>query len=133
MHAIGVDVSEFNAWVSNIKLSSFDVEEVTASGKKVSQLLNRHIVESGLQRLDEEFNEWLSAFNRKHFPSPEFKLRIRRNGFNEKAYVNERLPEAVFKYAEMINDYGIEVTPLTVWRVSRSLVSASCQATDRPS
>lgn len=111
MHAIGVDVSEFNAWVSNIKVSSFDVKEVAASGNNVSQLLNRHIVESGLQKLDEECNEWLSGFNRKHFPSPEYKLRIRRNGFNEKAYVNSRLPETVFKYAEMVNDYGIEVTP----------------------
>lgn len=111
MHAIGVDVSEFNAWVSNIKLSSFDVEEVAASGNKVSQLLNRHIVESGLQRLDDELNEWLSAFNRKHFPSPEYKLRIRKNGFNEKSYVDERLHEVVFKYAEMVNVYDLEITP----------------------
>ena len=111
MHAIGIDVSEFNAWVSNIKLSSFDLGQVVALGNKVSQVLSEYIAENGLQRLDGEFNEWLSAFNRKHFPSPEYKLRIRRNGFNEKAHVDERLPEAVFKYAEMVNDYGIEVTP----------------------
>ena len=111
MHAVGIDVSEFNAWVSNLKLSSFDVEQVIASGNKVSQLLNRHAAEGSLQRLDEEFNEWLSAFNRKHFPSPEYKLRIRRNGFNEKSYVDERLPEVVFKYAETVSAYGIEVTP----------------------
>ena len=111
MHAIGVDVSEFNAWVSNIKLSSFDVEQVLAHGNKVSKALNQHIAKSGIHRLDEEFNEWLSAFNRKHFPSPEYKLRIRRTGFNEKSYVGERLPEVVFRYAEMVNTYGVEVTP----------------------
>ena len=111
MHAIGIDVSEFNAWVSNIKVSSFDVDQVVASGNKVSQVLSEYIAESGVRRLDDEFNEWLSAFNRKHFPSPEYKLRIRRNGFNEKSYVNERLPEVVFKYSEMVNAYGIEVTP----------------------
>ncbi len=112
MHAIGVDVSEFNAWVSNIKLSSsFDVEQVVALGNKVSQSLSERIAESGVQRLDEEFSEWLSAFNRKHFPSPEYKLKSRRNGFDEKSYVNERLPEVVFEYAAMVNVYGVEVTP----------------------
>ena len=111
MHAIGIDVSEFNAWVSNIKVSEFKVDRVVALGNKVSQVLSQHITESGVQSLDEEFNEWLSAFNRKHFPSPEYKLRSRRNGFNEKSYVNQRLPEVVFEYAEKVNAYGIEIAP----------------------
>lgn len=111
IHALGVDVSEFNAWLSNVKLTSFNLRHVVAAGTNVSERLQDHIDGSGVVQLNNEYNVWLSEFNRRYFPSPDYKFRIKQREFNEKAYVNERLPTAIFSYADQVNRIGIAVEP----------------------
>ena len=112
MHAIGIDVSEFNAWISNVKLASFDIDALAIAGDTIGHALTDHAHNTGVQSLNDEFSDWLSRFNREHFPSPEYKRRIRDNGFDEQSYVNARLPEVVFKYAEVVTSYGLDLAPL---------------------
>ena len=113
IHAIGVDISEFNAWISNVKLSSFDIDVIYSAGAEISDRLNEYVANSPEQCLDLEFSTWLSGFNQAHFPSAEFKRKVRQGVINEKSYVAERSPEVVFKYSDLVNRLGVDVVPLS--------------------
>ena len=112
MHAVGIDVSEFNAWMSNVKLSTFDADVVLTAGQTIARALQDQVQNSGVRELNDEFNDWLSQFNREHFPSPEYKRRVRDKHFEEQSYVNQRLPSVVFQYADLLNSYGVSVEPM---------------------
>ena len=109
LNAIGVDVSEFNTWISNAKVSRYDVDAVTERGAAIAEALTRATDSSPYGSFDSEYSEWLSEFNSIHFPGTEFKRKVREGSINEQAFAAERLHEVVYRYFDLANEYGIEV------------------------
>jgi len=109
MHAIGVDISEFNSLISNIKVKKHDlialqnnVQQITKSLKKF--LINNHTVEFENILLEE-----LNRFNNKYFPAPEYKYKIKRKELNEKRYGAEKEKEFYPIFERLVKQYNVKL------------------------
>ena len=58
-----------------------------------------------------EYSDWLSEFNRIHFPGTgtEFKRQVREGHINERAFANQRLHEVVYRYFDLANEHRVDV------------------------
>ena len=112
MHAVGIDVSEFNSWVTNVKLSDVDVRRFLDVARIIAAEVFSGRELGRFYQADLEFREWLSDYNRKWFPSPIFKQKLRSGAVEESIYAEEHLPRALNAYEELVHKYGIDSAPL---------------------
>jgi len=91
MHSIGIDVSEFNCLISEVKSKNYDINELN---NKLKETLSKTIQFSN-EAFDDSHNnelkEKLSEFNKKYFPNPDFKYWARSKKIDEKKYSREKL------------------------------------------
>ena len=66
MHAIGIDISEFNALVSNIKVEKHNLVDVQNEIYTVTNALKRFIGESNVSEFEAQLNRELSEFNNEY-------------------------------------------------------------------
>lgn len=109
LHAIGVDISEFNAWISNAKVSRYDIDAVAEFGAAIANTLARDAASSPYSSFDSEYSEWLSEYNGIHFPGTEFKRQVREGHINERAFANQRLHDVVYRYFDLANEHRVDV------------------------
>ena len=109
MHAIGIDVSVFNALISNIKVTKYNSVELYSTIKKITDQLRQFISDSNTLEFEAKLLEELAIFNNKHFPSPEFKYRINHGEFNEDKYGAEKLKQFLPTYFRLVKQYKIEL------------------------
>ena len=109
MHAIGADISEFNAWISNAKLTRYDVDNVASHGAEILQQLESLEVASPPHQFDSEFAEWLSEFNTQYFPGSEFKRMVRDGRVNERDFAATKLPAVVHHYFDLAKQHDVDV------------------------
>ena len=90
MHAIGVDISAYNAQISNSKIAKYNfrllenvIKYITAELEKFEQTL-------GISSFEQELLDRLYEFNTAYFPSPEFKKRVYLKEVDEKQYAEEK-------------------------------------------
>jgi hypothetical protein len=80
IHAIGIDISFFNALISNVKVEKHNLLLI----KETIQKLNLRLKEFQKDKKNIQFEEHLSRelqkFNNKYFPSPEYKRKDCRMG-----------------------------------------------------
>lgn len=109
MHAIGVDISEFNAMIANAKVSKVDIFLLEKELQKISNSLNDFSSNPELLQFENILNTELSDFNKKYFPSPEFKIDVRQKKIDEKKYANEK--EKIFfpVYEQLIKKFRIKL------------------------
>ena len=109
IHSIGIDISEFNAMISNMKISKYNISQIkdsvfniTSSLKSFQKAKNNHAFEENL--LSE-----LTKFNLKYFPSPEYKRKIHRERIEEKEYAKNK--EKIFLpiYYDLAKKYKIKI------------------------
>ncbi len=109
MHAIGVDISEFNALVSNIKIEKHNLVDVQNEICAITSALKRSIGMSNVAQFEAQLMEELGEFNNEHFPSPDFKYRVRNGQINEEKYGKEKEREFQLRYSQLVNQYRIKV------------------------
>lgn len=109
MHAIGIDVSNFNSLISNVKISQYDLvklsheaRRITLSLKEFTQVHNTHVFEDELTKV-------LTDFNNRYFPSPDFKIRVRRGEINEYYYGKSKAAEFKLIYQGLVSQYNISL------------------------
>ncbi|MFP4460329.1 MAG: DNA methyltransferase, partial [Candidatus Zixiibacteriota bacterium] len=84
INAVGIDVSEFNALISNVKVSDHDLLKLEHYSKAMTHSLEDFVLKSNIMKFENELLDRLKVFNNKYFPSPDFKYRLRQNTLNEK-------------------------------------------------
>lgn len=109
LHAIGIDISEFNTLISNVKIGKHNlvslqnsIREITKSLKKF--LTNHHTVEFENRLLEE-----LYKFNNRYFPVPEYKYKVKRNEINEDKYGREKEKEFAPIFQKLVREYSIKL------------------------
>jgi hypothetical protein len=109
MHAIGVDVSAFNALMSNVKVSRYDLTEVHLEIQRITQSLKLFISQTTIQTFETHLATLLKKFNDQYFPSPEYKHQIKRGEVDEIAYSTEK--ERLFSeiYHSLVKQYQIKL------------------------
>jgi hypothetical protein len=109
MHAIGIDISAFNALISNVKIYNYDFIDIHNEVKKITEVLKTFLTDHKTSEFENVLMKELSNFNNKFFPSPEYKFKIRNNGINEERYSKEKEKEFLPVYNQLIKKYNIEL------------------------
>ena len=109
IHAIGIDISAFNAMIANIKVSRFDLADVTREMDRITTALRNYLSDSHTIEFDQKVAGELAKFNSKYFPSPDFKRRVHLKEVDEDRYGAEKLAEFLPQYERLVNVYGIKL------------------------
>lgn len=109
INAIGIDVSEFNALISNAKVEKYDIEDVQFEINKISKLLKQFLKNHKTIEFEEKLLTELYNFNNKFFPVPEYKYKVKRKEIDEKSYGKEKELEFLNIYNELVNKYKIQL------------------------
>ncbi len=109
IHAIGIDVSAFNALISNAKIYKYDIRKL----KKYITCMTSRLIDFQQTRnniiFEEELLSALNKFNNKYFPSSCYRRKVSKGEMNEQEYGKEKEKEFLSIYYELIHKYGIEL------------------------
>jgi len=109
LHAVGVDISEFNVLLSNVKVRKHNLVLIAQKIKDLTAKLKRLQKNEPTSAFDEELQEKLKAFNEKHFPSPDFKRWVIEGKINEDEYGREKEQEFMEIFNQLLLKYGIQI------------------------
>lgn len=109
LHAIGIDVSSFNAFISNAKLGKYDLIDVKRAADKITEELKCFQKDKCNVKFEERLLDELREFNNRFFPSPQFKHEVRNNKIDENNYGNQKSEEFLKIYERLIKKYDIEL------------------------
>jgi len=109
MHAIGIDISAFNALIGNVKIGKHDFLDIHNEIQKITRALKQFIYKSNNLRFENELLEKLNTYNKKYFPSPDFKLKVRQNKINEKDYYPDKEQKFLHTFNKLVKKYDIKI------------------------
>lgn len=109
IHAVGIDVSEFNALISNIKTGKHDTKALVTETRKITNALQKFVQESETGKFENELTNALTAFNNEYFPSPDFRYKVRQGEINQFQYGAEKIKEFLPTYQKLVEKYDIQI------------------------
>ncbi len=110
IYAIGCDISAFNAFISNVKIAKCDYVDLNNEIKRISLALKQFIAENDHLQFENELLVELNKFNKKHFPSPEFKIKARQKQLDEFQYSAEKEKEFIPIFNKLVDKYKLKIT-----------------------
>ena len=107
MHAIGIDVSAFNAFISNAKVATYNFTDLYEKSQKITASLKNFVATSGIVEFESKLAEMLTDFNNQYFPVS-FKRQVRSGEINQKQYGVDK--EIIFlqRYRKLVAEYQID-------------------------
>ncbi len=112
MNCIGIDVSAFNAFLSNAKIFKYDLIDVYKETKNITSKLNKFAMKLKIPIFEQELLNELYEFNNKYFPSPDFKYKVIRNKINENEYGLKKSENFLPVYQKLIKKHQIKLKQL---------------------
>lgn len=109
IHSIGIDISQFNCMITDVKLLNYDLNLLEEEVEKINMAIKNYEPDSNVVSFESELFTRLSNFNNKYFPSPAFKYKAQRGQIDENQYVVQKDREFLEVYKELIIKYGIEL------------------------
>jgi len=109
LHAIGIDISAFNAMISNAKVEKHNIPQIRKNiGNITSRLENFQKTKKNIV-FEEQLLSELSKFNMKYFPTPEYRINVRNGVINEGRYAKEKEHKFLSIYYDLIDFYNIKI------------------------
>lgn len=109
LNAIGIDISSFNAMISNSKITRYDLAQVQNEIRRISNALNAYLWDSHVLEFEQQLLAKLQAFNNKYFPVPEYKYNLRRGLIQEAIYGAEKEAEFTVEFQKLVDAYDIRL------------------------
>lgn len=109
MNAIGIDVSAFNALISNCKIASYNIEILKKELDDITSKLQEFHDHSDIDKFEMELVNELKSFNDTYFPVPEYKRSVRLGLINSNVYGAEKAEMFASTYKALIEKYHIEL------------------------
>lgn len=109
IHAIGIDVSAFNALIGNCKVAHYDLQDISREITHITKVLKEFVAQHHITEFENELLQELSAFNTLHFPVPEFKYKLAHGEIAEKEYGIEKEKEFSPIYRRLVEKYKIQL------------------------
>ena len=110
IHAIGIDISQFNTLISNVKIAEYDLSLLKTEIQKITVKLANYINQSKIKEFDNDLLTSLSKYNDTYFPSPEFKILVRKGEIDEKEYGDAKEKDFLPIYYDLVKKYNIALT-----------------------
>lgn len=109
IHCIGIDISAFNAFISNSKIASYDLLDVENEIKRITMALSDFLVNSHTLEFEAKLMPELYSFNGQYFPVPEYKYRLQQGEIDETKYGHEKEKEFLTVYQKLVRQYNIKL------------------------
>ncbi len=109
MHAVGVDISMFNAMISNIKVEKHNIKKLKAAIQQLTVELKEFQKTRTNIAFEKHLLSKLAEFNCQYFPSPEYKRKVRKGEINEKEYARDKENEFLKIYYDLVGKYNIKI------------------------
>lgn len=109
MHAIGIDISSFNAMITNIKVEKHNLFLIAEVIHKLTTQLKDFQINRNNIIFEEHLLSELAKFNSKYFPSPEYKRKVSKGQIDEVKYSNEKEKEFLNIYYDLVKKYHIKL------------------------
>lgn len=112
LHSLGVDVSAFNAFISNSKVGKYNLNDLALTIKKITQCLGEYIdkSENNITNFDKELTGELNKFNNTYFSVSDYKYKVNRKEINELEYGNKYANDFLKIYNQLVKKYHIVLT-----------------------
>ncbi len=108
IHSIGIDISEFNTIITEVKFANVNLGELQRKINEILKNLKIYEEDNQILEFEKELKQQLEKFNKINFPSPEFKRRFR-EGLVSNDYLIEKQNEFLEIYQELIQKYSISL------------------------
>ena len=108
MHAVGIDISAFNALIGNCKITRYDISDAQTEIRRITKALEDFIRHSNVVEFEERLLLELNKFNNKYFPVPEYKYRLKNGEINEKKYGTEKEKLFLPIFDNLVKKYSIK-------------------------
>jgi DNA modification methylase len=109
INAIGIDISQFNSLISNVKIDKYDFENLELEINKISLALKKYNTDSDTVKFEKLLLEKLNEFNNKFFPSPEFKIKVNKKEIDEFKFGLQKEKEFLITYKKLSKEFNIEL------------------------
>ena len=91
IHAVGVDISAFNALLANLKLAELPLAELAQTALRMRYAIASDVTGQRARAFDAELQTMLQEFNAEHYPTPDFRIKARAGKVNEDEYAARRM------------------------------------------
>ena len=109
MHVIGIDISAFNTLIANVKIGNVDFKDLQNQLDKITNELKLFIKQNNNRQFELDLLNELNIFNKKYFPSPEFKIKVRQNEINERVYGKEKETQFAQTFKKLQDKYQLKI------------------------
>ncbi|ATA93278.1 restriction endonuclease subunit M [Capnocytophaga canimorsus] len=109
IHAIGIDISIFNALIGNCKVGKYELTDVQKETRQITDNLKSFLTEKHITDFDKELLDALNEFNKDYFPVPEYKYKLRQKQIDGKVYGAEKEQLFLEQYFSLIDKYNIQL------------------------
>ncbi len=109
MHAVGMDISSFNAQISNCKVRKYDIGLLKREIIHITSKLEEFERNLNIEGFETELLDKLYIFNSQYFPSPEFRKMVYRKEVAEKTYGAEKAEMFLPTFVELAKKYGVSL------------------------
>jgi DNA modification methylase len=109
LHAIGIDISKFNALISNIKVQDVNFTDLVTQMNEITWNLKNFVAEENHIEFELKLAEFLSDYNNEYFPSPEFKVKVRKKEIDEKPYTEEHEIIVLERFNQLVTEFNLQV------------------------
>lgn len=109
MHAIGIDVSAFNALIANCKVTKYNLINVQTEINRITKALKEFLFNSQTLEFEEKLLQALYEYNNKYFPIPEYKYLLRQGEIDEVQYGAEKEKEFLPVYNKLLKQYELKL------------------------
>ena len=108
MHTVGIDISKFNAFISNTKLGQYNYHRLYEHSKEITAALRTYVSKSGIEEFEARLSGTLSEFNNIHFPIS-FKRQVRLGEIDQKEYGAKMEADFSDTYLKLVREYKIDI------------------------
>jgi len=109
IHSIGIDISQFNCMIAEAKLDDYDLDSLQNELNIIKHALLSYEDNRNIARFESELSEKMSEFNKRFFPSPDFKVKVRKGEIDEGNYSKEKEYSFLNIYHKLVKKYEIEL------------------------
>ena len=109
IHAIGIDISAFNTLIANVKVGKVNFKDLNYEIKRITIALKEFISKNNNSQFENELLGELNIFNKKYFPSPEFKIKVHNREIIEKEYTPGKETEFLKTFEKLRKKYSLKI------------------------
>ncbi|MCE5207097.1 MAG: site-specific DNA-methyltransferase [Chloroflexi bacterium] len=109
INAIGIDISEYNSLISNVKVNKHDLIDLQKEIRKITLALRSYIYDQGQNKFEEELLAELSKFNQQNFPSPDYVYKVRNGVIEEFSYASQKEQEFLPIFERLVKKYDLQI------------------------